>query len=123
MIHDPRYLLFPYPVATLFSCKRPPEKGGAKLLTFEAEMETRAKSLAETEPKLYYADHRSFLVEWIAEGTVGNLYLVPAEPGGWLRRAGYNGPRDELAAVRPEKARTIMWFVYGDVGPVTIVGS
>jgi hypothetical protein len=91
------------------------------MLTLEVEMQMEAATVPKTEPKLYYADDGSFLVNWIAEGTDGNLYLVPAEAGGWLRRAGYEGPSEALAPVCAEKARTIIWFVYGDVGPVTII--
>ncbi|HEX8219879.1 MAG TPA: hypothetical protein VF914_11810 [Chloroflexia bacterium] len=73
-----------------------------------------------TYPRIFYADEMPFVMNWIAEGTDGNLYLVPAEPGGWLRRDGYQGPREELKPLTPPKASTIAWFVYGDVGPVTI---
>jgi hypothetical protein len=93
------------------------------MVTLEVEIETEAETLPETEPKVYYADDRSLLASWIAEGTDGNFYLVPAEAGGWLRRADYKGPYEELAPVCPEKARRIMWFAYGDIGPVTIVGA
>ncbi len=89
----------------------------------EPEIETNVATVPEIEPKLYYADKAIFLIDWIAEGTDGLLYLFPAVAGGWLRRVQYAGPCAELAPVRPEKARTIMWFVYGDVGPVTIVSG
>jgi hypothetical protein len=77
----------------------------------------------DTQPKLYDVEQKSFHMTWVAEGTDGELYLVPAEAGGWLRRSAYNGPREGLAPISPERARTIMWFVYGDIGPVTISGS
>jgi hypothetical protein len=69
---------------------------------------------------MYHAGGGSGRAGWIAEGTDGNLYLVPDEPGGWLRRADYEGCSDQLAPVAPTRARMLMWFVYGDIGPVTI---
>ncbi len=93
------------------------------MFTFEAEMETSAASMADKEPKVYNVGDTTALANWIAEGTDGILYMVPAEVGDWLRRAGYKGPSEELAPVCPEKARTIVWFVYGDIGPMTIVAG
>lgn len=71
-------------------------------------------------PRVYYANHATFMADWIAEGTDGNLYTVPAEPGGWLRRTPYEGQSHALTPVCAQKASTIVWFVYGDVGRVRI---
>ena len=62
-------------------------------------------------------------LEWIIEGTDGNLYMVPAEPGGWLRRSDYQGQIERLKAISQEEARSICWTVYGDVGRVTMEGA
>ena len=70
--------------------------------------------------RLFYPDRQPIQLNWIAEGTDGKLYVVPAEAGGWLRRSDYRGPGDGLSPVSLEKARTIAWYVYGDVGTVTI---
>lgn len=76
-----------------------------------------------TVPKIYYPDEALFVMNWIAEGSDGNLYVVPAEPGGWLRRDGYEGRSDDLKPLTLPKASTVSWFVYGDVGPVTIASK
>jgi hypothetical protein len=70
--------------------------------------------------KVYYRPGTRISSDWIAEGSDGDLYLVPAEPGGWLRRELYVGPVDDLSRVPDEQAGTVVWYVYGDVGPVTI---
>jgi hypothetical protein len=62
-------------------------------------------------------------LEWIIEGTDSNLYVVPAEPGGWMRRSEYEGQIEKLKAVSQEEARSICWTVYGDVGRVTMEGA
>jgi len=74
-------------------------------------------------PKVYCAD--GFSDCWIAEGTDGYLYKVPKEPGGWLvcqtiDYARYDKPAEDLRPVSAEEARSIMWFVYGDVGNIKI---
>jgi hypothetical protein len=79
----------------------------------------------ETTPKLYrvyYANDKPLQLEWIAQGTDSNLYVVSAIPGGWLRRSRYHGQVEKLKAVSQEKARCICWTVYGDVGSVTMAG-
>lgn len=76
-----------------------------------------------TVPKIYYPDEALFVMNWIAEGSDGNLYVVPAEPGGWLRHNGYEGPKVGLKPLVSPKASTVSWFVYGDVGPVTIASE
>lgn len=72
---------------------------------------------------VYQASDDESQSEWIIEGTDGQLYVVPAEPGGWMRRSEYEGQREKLKAVSQEEARSICWSVYGDVGPVTMEGS
>ena len=56
-------------------------------------------------------------------GEVKRLYVVPAEPGGWLRRDRYEERGEQLNPVSAQKARTITWYVYGDVGQVTIAAE
>ena len=82
--------------------------------------ETQASMQPHTPRRIYYSDTKPIMINWVAEGTDGELYLVPAEAGGWLRRATYEGPCEGLVAVSPQKAHTITWYVYGDVGNVTI---
>jgi len=77
----------------------------------------------DSSPKVYYSDNSPLLVNWIAEGTDGCLYVVPAEPGGWLRRDRYDAQGEQLNQVSAQKARTITWYVYGDVGQVTIAAE
>ena len=80
----------------------------------------------EPEPALYSvysANDEPVQLQWIIEGTDGNLYLVPAEPGGWLRRSEYQGHIEKRRAVSQEEARSICWTVYGDVGRVTMEGA
>jgi hypothetical protein len=80
-------------------------------------------SSAERAPRVYYIEDRSYTHNWIAEGTDGNLYLVPAEAGGWLRRSEYRGLSDQLEPVAFSTATTVAWYVYGDIGSVTIEGT
>ena len=62
-------------------------------------------------------------VEWIVQGTDGTLYLVPAEPGGWMQRSEYTGQIAKLHTLSQEDARSVCWTVYGDVGRVTMEGA
>ena len=79
---------------------------------------------ATPEPyRVYHANDAPLQLEWIIEGTDSNLYVVPADPGGWLRRSEYQGQTEKLKAVSQEKARSICWSVYGDVGRVTMEGA
>ena len=73
---------------------------------------------AGTAPKIYQDE--SLPDYWIAQGTDGSLYRVPTEPGGWIRRDLYQGNSDGLRPIPAEQARTSIWFVYGDIGMVTI---
>ena len=72
---------------------------------------------------VYRANDEPLQLEWIIEGTDGNLYVVSAEPGGWLRRTEYQGQIEKRRAVSQEEARSICWTVYGDVGRVTMEGA
>ena len=69
-------------------------------------------------PKLYRADNLPNY--FIAEGTDGTLYRVPREAGGWMHRDIYEGCKDALKRVLPDQARSSLWFVYGDVGDITV---
>ncbi|MFL5734829.1 MAG: hypothetical protein ACJ78Q_16860 [Chloroflexia bacterium] len=80
-------------------------------------------STMQTVPKVYYKDDSPLPTNWIAEGSDGNYYVVPAEPGGWLHRDKYEPQDETLNPVSPQKARTITWYVYGDVGHITIAGT
>ena len=72
---------------------------------------------------VYCANNEPPQPEWIIEGTDRNLYVVPAEPGGWMRRSEYQGQTEKLKAISQEQARSICWSVYGDVGRVTMEGA
>ena len=73
--------------------------------------------------RVYRAYGKLPQLEWIIEGSDSNLYVVPAEPGGWLRRFEYQGQIEKLKEVSQKKARSICWTVYGDVGRVSIKGA
>lgn len=73
--------------------------------------------------RVYYATDKPLPLEWIIEGTDSKLYVVPAEPGGWLQRSEYQGTLEELKAASQEEARYICWVAYGDVGRVNIEGA
>jgi hypothetical protein len=81
-------------------------------------MARQAKMSPEIAPKVYSID--TLPNHWIAEGTDGVLYKVPTEPGGWMRRDKYEGQSEALKPVSPQAARPNVWFVYGDIGNVTI---
>jgi hypothetical protein len=74
-------------------------------------------------PAVFRDSEGPFFLDWIALGSDGSLYIAPAEPGGWLQRKKYQGPMDQLVQVSPTKARTIAWYLYGDLGQVTIAGE
>jgi hypothetical protein len=81
-------------------------------------MALQTRTEVERCPKLYRADGLPDYL--IAEGTDGTLYKVPSEPGGWMHRDIYFGRIDSLRRMPPETARSSIWFIYGDVGGVTI---
>ncbi len=73
-----------------------------------------------TAPQIFYMNDSDIILNWVAEGSDGRLYTVPAQAGGWMLRENYEGPRETLRPVSWSKATTIMWFVYGDTGNMTI---
>jgi hypothetical protein len=100
------------------------ENGGRKMVKVTARGRGQSGSVPTPEPyEVYLAKNESVEFEWIINGTDSKLYLVPAEPGGWLRRCDYQGQIEKLKAVSQKKARSICWTVYGDVGRVTMEGA
>lgn len=81
----------------------------------QAEAEYRLNN-----PRIFYVNETECIMNWVAEGSDGHLYVVPAEPGGWLRRNDYRGPQESLVPLSAPKAVTIEWYIYGDVGQMTI---
>jgi hypothetical protein len=74
-------------------------------------------------PKVYAVDDLPEF--WVAEGTDGSLYAVPKQPGGWMQNdpAPCSRFRDQPEKLQPlptDEARSVVWFVYGDVGNVVI---
>jgi len=69
-------------------------------------------------PKVYSVERLPDYL--VAEGTDGNLYVVPSEPGGWLRRNDYRGEPDELKPLPLQDAETQIWVIYGDIGSITV---
>lgn len=73
--------------------------------------------------KLYYPDGKYLVPNLVAEGTDGSLYLVPSEPGGWLKRWIYEGPKRNLTPVSRAKAASLIRYLYGDIGSVQVAGA
>lgn len=74
-------------------------------------------------PKVFAVD--SIPDGWVAEATDGRLYIVPNQPGGWMRCEArqcdvFNGRREDLRPLPSHEARSVVWFVYGDVGTLVI---
>jgi hypothetical protein len=61
-------------------------------------------------------------LQWIIEGNDGQLYGVPAEPGGWLRRKLYDGCLDKLQQVSAQEAVSIVWLTYADTDNLAASG-
>jgi hypothetical protein len=76
--------------------------------------------LEQKAPAIFRITDGAFYLDWIVRGSDGSLYVAPAEPGGWLQRKKYQGSVDQLVQVSPTKARTIAWYLYGDLGQVKI---
>ena len=76
--------------------------------------------LEQKAPAVFRDTEGPFYLDWIALGSDGSLYIAPAEPGGWLQRKKYQGSVDQLVPVSPTKARTVAWYLYGDLGDVKI---
>ncbi len=84
------------------------------------------RAVAETSPKIYSLEDAHLFLNWVAEGTDGNLYMVPSEPGGWRLRWRYRGEAQALTPISPEKAAAIADFVGGtcpEWGMVSIAGN
>ncbi|MEO8285301.1 MAG: hypothetical protein ABI670_02570 [Chloroflexota bacterium] len=74
---------------------------------------TRGVYCAENAP-LRLEDGTPLHLEWIIEGGDGNLYRVPSEAGGWLRRTPYHGRLDRMERVPAEKSEAILWLTFAD---------
>jgi hypothetical protein len=68
----------------------------------------------EQEADAYAEDGTPLYLVWIIEGKGGELYSVPAQPGGWLRRTPYEARPDGLKPVPARKAEVIVWLTYAD---------
>jgi len=73
-------------------------------------------------PKIYAVDDMPGF--WVAQGTDGSMYAVPKQPGGWMQseavRIDAEHSTEKLQPLPTEEARSVVWFVYGDVGNVVI---
>ena len=77
----------------------------------------------EQEADVYAEDGTPLYLEWIIEGKGGELYSVPAEPGGWLRRTPYEECPDSLKLVPARKAEIIVWLTYADTDDADSVSA
>ena len=77
----------------------------------------------EQEADAYVEDGTPLYLEWIIEGKDGELYSVPAEPGGWLRRRRYEECPDGLKLVPAYKAEIIVWLTYADTDDADSVSA
>ena len=64
---------------------------------------------------LSMADGTPLYLEWIIEGEDGKLYVVPAEPEGWLSRVPYTGQPHRLVPVCPQKAEAVVRLTSADL--------
>ncbi len=64
---------------------------------------------------LRLADGTPLYLEWIIEGDEGELYRVPAEPNGWLKRAPFKEQPQKLTRVPAPKAASVLWLTHADV--------
>jgi hypothetical protein len=83
----------------------------------------QGKTNPQPAPKVYAVDDMPEF--WVAEGTDGSLYAVPKQPGGWMlsdpaRCTDLKEQPEKLQPLPTEEARSVVWFVYGDVGNVVI---
>lgn len=53
--------------------------------------------------------------EWLIEGKDGALYIVPAQPDGWLRRKPFNERIDSLISVPPQIAEAVVRLTHAEV--------
>jgi hypothetical protein len=70
-----------------------------------------------THAHLYLGDKTPLYLNWIVEGTDGNLYQVPAEVDGWARRSTYSGPPEQLRPVEAHVGRALIEMLRVDGGP------
>ncbi|HYO48800.1 MAG TPA: hypothetical protein VEW94_03020 [Chloroflexia bacterium] len=85
-------------------------------LTAEAGLEPGAeRRVYRTEhAPLRLADGTPLYLEWIIEGDEGDLYRVPAEPNGWLKRTPFQGQPQKLTRVPTPKAAFVLWLTQSD---------
>ncbi|HEX9987528.1 MAG TPA: hypothetical protein VGE45_03510 [Chloroflexia bacterium] len=74
---------------------------------------TRRVYCTEDAP-LRLADGTPLHLEWIIEGDEGELYRVPAEPNGWLKRTPFQGQSQKLTWVPAPKAAFVLWLTQSD---------
>jgi hypothetical protein len=74
-----------------------------------------------SESRFFYLDSTGPVTDLVAVGTDGSLYLVPAEPGGWLKRSRYDGQKTDLTRVSSTKAAFLTKYLYGDIGLVQML--
>ena len=88
------------------------------LLTAETEFMPRVarRVYCAQDAHLKLADGTPLHLEWVIEGTDGQLYTVRSEVGGWLSRTPFRGDLDAMRLVSSEKAEAIMWLTYADTG-------
>ncbi len=66
---------------------------------------------------LYLGDKTPLYLNWIVEGSDGNLYQVPAEVEGWSHRSIYKGPREQLKPVDGQMGIAIIEMLRVDGEP------
>jgi hypothetical protein len=86
-------------------------------LTAEASPVQRAarKVYCTEDAPLRLADGTPLHLEWIIEGDEGELYRVPSEPNGWLKRTPFQGQPQKLARVPTPKAASVLRLTHADV--------
>jgi hypothetical protein len=89
----------------------------------ETALNAPAPGANNSEVKLFYPDSIEQVTNLVAVGTDDCLYLVPAEPGGWLNRSQYNGRKGHLTPVSPAKAAFLIKYLYGDIGFVRVASA
>ncbi len=83
--------------------------------------DTMAPGANNNESKFFYLDSVGVVTDLVVVGTDDSLYLVPAEPGGWLKRSRYDGQKADLTRVSSTKAAFLMKYLYGDIGLVRML--
>jgi hypothetical protein len=93
---------------------------GMAMTREEIAPDSTAPGANNSEFKLFYTDSIDQVTNLVAVGTDDSLYLVPAEPGGWLNRSPYDGQKGNLTLVSPTKAAFLVKYLYGDIGFVRV---